>query len=48
MTVVNSEYLKHLQAEIGIKLANACLDSELLYNSEIWTKIKSFAIKKLE
>jgi len=33
---------------IGIKLTSACLDSELLHNSETWIWIKSSDIKKVE
>ena len=40
MAVVNLPELKHRHIEIGMKLANACLDSKLLYNSETWIRIK--------
>ena len=48
LAVVSLPEIENRRIEIGIKLAGACLDSKLLYNSETWIRIKNSDIKKLE
>ena len=48
LAVVSLPEIKNRRIEIGVKLAGACLDSKLLYNSETWIRIKNSDIKKLE